>query len=275
MMFPGRSPAASEDRPLLIGCLVVMFSICAADWLDGSQIWLYVFYVFPLAMIAYRCANMRFALAGLAIALVLQGITLGAYGIPAILILVNLAIAFTSGTLLILLARIARANVLRALDLAARDALTGVDNRRGFESALAREIDRQRRYGGVFSLIVLDLDKFKQLNDRHGHLAGDCALIEVANTLRQAVRHVDTIARIGGDEFAIVLPNTSSGSCQTVLEHIETMMRRSRSENGFVLTASIGCMTFEAAPASLSSALEAADRAMYQQKIIRRCTEHV
>jgi diguanylate cyclase (GGDEF)-like protein len=252
-----------------------MFGICAADWLDGSQIWLHVLYIFPLAMIAYRCADWRYVLVGLAVALVLQGMTLGAYGIPAILMFVNLAIACTSGTLLIVLARTARANVLRALHLAARDALTGVDNRRGFESALAAEIDRQRRYGGVFSLIVLDLDRFKQLNDLHGHLAGDRALIGFAESLRQTVRHVDTIARIGGDEFAIVLPNTSASSCRTVREHIETVMRRRPADSGFMLSASIGCETFEAAPASLSSAFEAADRAMYQQKVRRRCAEHV
>ncbi len=113
------------------------------------------------------------------------------------------------------------------VDLSSRDALTGLANRRAFELALAREIDRVARSGEPALLLALDIDHFKRVNDSWGHAAGDQVLKAVAGALIDSVRPMDLVARVGGEEFAIILPNCASTFGETVAERvrrrIETM----------------------------------------------------
>src|SRR5205807_6637610 len=106
-----------------------------------------------------------------------------------------------------------------ARQLADLDSLTSLHNRRYFHEVLARECARAHRYGRRLALVVLDLDDFKAINDRVGHLAGDHALAEAAERLRGVVRSADIACRVGGDEFAVVLPESS-------LEDAEQLFRR-------------------------------------------------
>jgi len=111
--------------------------------------------------------------------------------------------------------------VLDALcDLSSKDALTHLDNRRSFEMALSREVDRVARSGEPALLLVLDIDHFKAVNDTHGHAAGDLVIQAVAKALMQTVRPMDTVARVGGEEFAIILPNCPATFGATVAERI-------------------------------------------------------
>jgi diguanylate cyclase (GGDEF)-like protein len=111
-------------------------------------------------------------------------------------------------------------------ELSSRDALTGLANRRHFEMVLAREIDRVARAGEPALLLLLDLDHFKGVNDNHGHAAGDLVLKAVAEALLECVRPMDTVARIGGEEFAIVLPNCPPAFGPTVAERVRTRVER-------------------------------------------------
>ncbi len=105
-------------------------------------------------------------------------------------------------------------------NLSSRDALTGLANRRPFELALAREVDRVARAGEPALVLMADIDHFKRINDTHGHPAGDQVLKSVAQTLLDCVRPMDTLARFGGEEFAIILPNCPAAFGQTVAERI-------------------------------------------------------
>jgi diguanylate cyclase len=105
-------------------------------------------------------------------------------------------------------------------ELSSRDALTGLANRRTFELELDREIDRVARAGEPALLLMLDIDHFKQVNDRFGHVAGDAVLKAVARALQDSVRPMDTVARVGGEEFAIILPNCAPAFGEAVAERV-------------------------------------------------------
>lgn len=107
-------------------------------------------------------------------------------------------------------------------DLSSRDALAGLANRRAFEAALNREIDRVARSGEPALLLILDIDHFKRVNDTYGHQIGDLVIRAVADTLRECVRPMDLPARIGGEEFAIILPNCAPAFGHAVAERLRT-----------------------------------------------------
>jgi diguanylate cyclase len=106
------------------------------------------------------------------------------------------------------------------VELSSRDALTGLANRRSFDAALARELDRVARSGEPALLLALDIDHFKRVNDTYGHLAGDQVLKAVAGALLDCVRPMDLVARTGGEEFSIILPNCPASFGETVAERV-------------------------------------------------------
>jgi two-component system cell cycle response regulator len=155
--------------------------------------------------------------------------------------------------------------------LATTDALTGLFNRRRFGEALDHECAVTKRYKSPLTLLMLDLDHFKLINDTHGHDAGDEVLRVVAELLRQSLREVDLPARIGGDELAILLPQTPKQRAETVAERIRTAVEGALVEvrgQRIVVTASVGIADDSDVEAGDADALmRAADRALYQAKL--------
>jgi diguanylate cyclase (GGDEF)-like protein len=148
---------------------------------------------------------------------------------------------------------------------AATDPLTGLANSRAFADAFALETSRRARAGCPGALLVVDCDRFKAVNDRHGHAAGDRVLCRVAEILLANVRDVDTPARLGGDEFAVLLSAPAPGAAPAIGERIRRAARDG--EDADCTTLSIGIV--ELAPdasIALSAALAAADLAMYRAK---------
>jgi diguanylate cyclase (GGDEF)-like protein len=148
--------------------------------------------------------------------------------------------------------------------LVATDALTGLPNRRHFQESLDAEMARVQRYGGTFCLALLDLDSFKGFNDRYGHPAGDAVLCELGRTIRQHMRASDRVARLGGEEFAIILVGTGREAAQRVMERlrasVEALDLSHLAEPGCTVTTSIGVA---AAP----------DDAEYPGELVRRADE--
>jgi diguanylate cyclase (GGDEF)-like protein len=148
--------------------------------------------------------------------------------------------------------------------LAISDSLTGLANYRRLIEILQSELDRSGRTNRSFSLLLMDLDGLKLLNDQHGHLTGSRALCRVADALRVHCRSIDTAARYGGDEFALVLPEADEFAAQQVAQRIRKRLDEEAEEPRLSLSA--GAATFPRDGATVSDLLEAADRSLYAMK---------
>ncbi len=156
-------------------------------------------------------------------------------------------------------------------DLSSKDALTGLVNRRSFEMALAREVDRVARSGESALLLAVDIDHFKAVNDSYGHAAGDLVIKAVAEALNQVVRPMDTVARVGGEEFGIVLPKCAPSFGAMVAERLRERVSELRVElpSGQILAVTISLGGAFAPQWVRSSSLlwmERADRQLYRAK---------
>jgi diguanylate cyclase (GGDEF)-like protein len=150
------------------------------------------------------------------------------------------------------------------------DSLTGLFNHGYFQEQLERETSRADRNGDPLSLILLDLDHLKKINDTHGHRAGDTALRHVARTMQSTVRNVDVCARYGGEEFVIILPQCGREDALKVAERLREAIAGSPLERIGQVTASIGVATYPGAAKSKEDLIEMADRAMYLSKAAGR-----
>lgn len=154
---------------------------------------------------------------------------------------------------------------------AVTDPLTGLYNRRLFRSVLRREVRRSRRYDLVFSLLMLDLDLFKKVNDEFGHVQGDAVLQRVAAITRQALREADVACRYGGDEFVVILPETDRLGAFAVGDRLRRLVRQGFAERPtagerVMMTVSGGIAAFPADGADGPSIVALADRTLYRAK---------
>jgi diguanylate cyclase (GGDEF)-like protein len=149
--------------------------------------------------------------------------------------------------------------------LAQIDSLTDLYGRRVFEDRLAQALALARRRKSPLTLVYMDVDDFKRVNDVHGHAAGDRVLRGIGEVLKASVRSADTAARIGGDEFALVLPDTDDRGARRLVARVTGELQRA-SRRGTLASCSIGVITFQEAPVSAENALAAADKLMYEVK---------
>jgi len=163
------------------------------------------------------------------------------------------------------------ADTLEALRrLATRDELTGLLNRREYDRILSEEEDRARRFGHSLSLVVIDLDHFKKINDAHGHASGDAVLREAARRIASSIRTVDRAARIGGEEFALILVQTGRDGAQDVARRAIAAVGSTPIDVGggvsLKVTASAGFAEFPSDGRSITELFAAADGALYAAK---------
>ncbi len=179
------------------------------------------------------------------------------------MVLLGMAMQMTMALMLTL--RLTR----RLRHLSQHDDLTGLLNRRAFDQCLRSERARQQRQPATLALLAVDLDHFKAVNDRHGHAAGDALLVASAQLLQRQARSVDAVARIGGEEFALLLPGTDLDGAQHLAERICEALRSMTLDfegEGLRVTASIGVAALGSDVATQDGLLRQADRALYLAK---------
>ena len=246
--------------------MVAMMFLSIIDMVTPPSIQMNLLYIFPLIMISLHCERIKLISSAVVLALFLQGLNLVGDAIPisskvfiAVMVLVsNIAIVFLS--------RIARINFIEVERLSSFDSLTGLRNRLSFEVITDIEIDRQRQKRAVFSFAYIDINKLRGLNETVGYATGDNAIKLVARVIRENIRQSDTPARIGGDEFAILMPNTSAAECESFCKQLSLEISKQMKDASLPLSTNIGYVTFEKPPESISEVFDRAENAMHRAK---------
>jgi diguanylate cyclase (GGDEF)-like protein len=151
-------------------------------------------------------------------------------------------------------------------ELARSDYVTGAISIRYFYELAQIELKRAQRHQLPFTLAYIDLDNFKTVNDRLGHSTGDRVLRAVTDGISRQVRPADLVARLGGDEFALLLPETDGDAAKTVINKVHTCLVNEMLRNGWMVTFSVGVVTFNEVPKTVDEMVKMADNAMYSVK---------
>lgn len=210
------------------------------------------------------------AMAELVITVLGQGNRLIAFGSAS---LASLVLTPLVGSFVLRLVFELEAARAKLAELAIRDDLTGISNRRHFMATLQREWDLARRHSQIGTLLLIDADGFKGINDTYGHLCGDALLCEIAKVIGSSLRHVDLLARFGGEEFIVFLAHTDNFGALDVAERIRSRVQATTLDwNGTTIsvTASIGVAPIRRELPSLDWMIHEADTALYAAKAAGR-----
>ena len=261
---------ARLPRPaMVVAGLVLITAIAYFDYLTGPRVLLSIFYLLPVMLVTWASGSsacgLTVAVGAFLVGPIEAAITDFSY--------VSLPVAIWNGAVrlsvfcvvLLLMARV-RTLMSKLEEQALADELTGLANLRALREIVAKEIARSRRFNHPLSLAYLDIDSFKTVNDRAGHEAGDRVLISLASVARATVRSIDTVVRVGGDEFVILMPETGDETARPLVDRLRDAFSRAVKVEGVPVTCSIGLASFRRPPASVDEMLAAADELMYEAK---------
>lgn len=257
----------SKVRALGFG-LAAFAAAALLDVTTGFQVSFFLLHLIPILYVTWY-AGYRWGIVFVAMTAALS-VYLGFFQMPerpkSALFIADMASDFLAMLLIVFMQTKLRHSFERIQQLSRHDALSGSLNRAGFVEALEEEIDRSRRFAHPFSLVFLDCDNFKAVNDSCGHAAGDAVLACVASTLKASLRSVDAVGRIGGDEFAVLLPETDVQDAKIPLMHAKQALDAAMRAGGWQVGFSIGVATFCQPPDCPERALAQADALMYEVK---------
>lgn len=280
---PRSEPAPAREkragpRPFLsptgwiLAAVGTILCVGIADHLTGTDLSLILFYLAPIAFgtwFARPGAGLFLSVAGAIASSAADGLHhLGAPGglVPFGVLAWNGLVQVGTSVALVVMLSALRTRLEGEETLARTDALTQIANRRAFLEAAGLELERTRRRHRPLTIVYVDVDDFKDVNDRRGHAEGDALLVSVAQTLRAGTRAVDAVARLGGDEFGLLLPETDPAEADALLARLRTALLEGMRSRGWTVGVSIGAATFLSPPASIDEMLARADELMYAAK---------
>ena len=257
----------SQGTVLVAGVALVVL-IAALDYATGEELAFSVFYLVPVVGAAWLGSPPVAAVVAVAagaafpVSETLAGHDPSSSWVP----FWNFAVRSGTNLVVATLTRALRGSLDQAHELARVDPLTGALNARSFFEVTEQEVARARRGAKPLTVIYLDLDGFKAVNDTFGHSAGDEVLRQVSDMLCAGTRPSDVVGRLGGDEFALVLPETDADAAANPLDRIRSAVKEVAEGLGYGVSASIGAVTFVHPPEDVNVLLRSADELMYEAK---------
>jgi diguanylate cyclase (GGDEF)-like protein len=256
----------------LVFFLVAIIGIC--DYKTEEQISFYIFYSLPIFIASWYIGGWAGIIASLSSSLAWWIVDLKNIETPQLLNYVDAMIRLVYFAGISLIISFLRISILREKHFADTDFLTGLPNRRTFIDRATLEIEKAKKYGRSTTVAYIDLDNFKAVNDQHGHARGDKLLKEIASAIKDDVRPSDIVARMGGDEFLVLFPNTSESEGLFALTHLQHRLKKIAEDHKLQVTSTIGAVTFNNVSSSPEELIKAADRIMYSGKQAGRNTIH-
>ena len=258
----------ARDKPVALAVAGIFYlAVVGCDFIS-AELNLSPFYLLTVLFVSWSCGRgWGFAFAVLCGATeIWLGWTLRfPYTTPGYLYLNVFTRLICYGVVVWMVAQL-RSLYMQGLDTARKDYLTGAANRLAFYEALALERARQRRSGKPLSIVYVDCDNFKQVNDRLGHGAGDRVLQTIVDTARGKLRETDTIARLGGDEFGIILPETDGSGAAKAITALRESLKQAMQAHAWEVSFSMGLGTFISLNESLDELVSLSDALMYEAK---------
>lgn len=264
-----RTYLAKKSKRFLVelSCVLVVV-LGLLDFITGAELAFSIFYLLPVTLSVWftdRTVGVLISCASAVSWLIADMLSTAGYSHPAVpywnsavLLGLFLTVAYTLAAL--------RNSLEHEKELARTDSLTGVSNRRRFFELIHAELHRAKRYKRPMTVAYMDMDDFKVINDRFGHTVGDKVLSSAAHAIQKNIRTVDVVARFGGDEFAILLPETDSDGAKVIIRRIQENLQNSMQKQEWGVTFSIGVFTCNGKGLTVDDVLTKADSLMYAAK---------
>lgn len=260
--------AKKVSRPIWIGLgILLLAGVAFFDYITGVEFSFSLFYLLPISLISWAISE-RF---GLLFAILSSCVWIavdvwsGNRSSNLFAYMWNATARLGYFLLPVFIIRLNRAMQSERI-FARTDFLTGILNTRSFHEVAQMEINRSIRYQRPFTIAFIDVDNFKTINDTFGHTVGDTVLRSIAINIKGHVRKTDIIARVGGDEFIVMLPETDRNTAPVVLSNMQHALLKETNENGWSVTFSIGVLTLTAPQLSVDEILGRVDQLMYKVK---------
>ncbi len=248
----------------VILAVILLGGVAALDFITGAELSFSIFYLIPIALFTWAVDGK----VGIAAAFISAGIWLFIEIISssdyssAFVYFWNAVIRLGFFLLPVLLLR----NLEQERRLARTDFLTGAANNRQFRDQMQREIDRSARYRHPFTVVFIDIDNFKLINDTFGHTFGDKVLKAIVENIKSNLRKTDVIARMGGDEFALLLPEVNPENARTAISKMRQKLQEEMLKNKWPITFSIGVVSVITPDLAVDEVISIADKMMYSVK---------